>query len=82
MRNGQSRALFTGIDFSTGKIVITMDADLQDEPKEIPALIAKLEEGWDIVSGWKKKRHDPITKRWPSKIIQLGRPCDVGDQDP
>jgi len=66
---GKAAGLQAGFDEAKGDFVITMDADLQDEPKEIPALIAKLEEGWDIVSGWKKKRHDPITKRWPSKLF-------------
>ncbi|MFA6618134.1 MAG: glycosyltransferase family 2 protein [Candidatus Neomarinimicrobiota bacterium] len=66
---GKAAALQAGFDCAKGDFVITMDADLQDDPKEIPALIAKLEEGWDIVSGWKKKRHDPITKRWPSKLF-------------
>jgi len=66
---GKAAGLQAGFEAAKGKYVITMDADLQDDPNEIPALIAKLEEGWDIVSGWKKKRHDPITKRWPSKLF-------------
>ena len=66
---GKAAALQAGFDSAKGKYVITMDGDLQDEPNEIPALIAKLNEGWDIVSGWKKKRHDPISKRWPSKLF-------------
>jgi glycosyltransferase involved in cell wall biosynthesis len=66
---GKAAALQAGFDNAKGKYVITMDGDLQDEPNEIPALIAKLNEGWDIVSGWKKKRHDPISKRWPSKLF-------------
>jgi len=49
--------------------VITMDADLQDDPKEIPHMIEKLEEGYDLVSGWKQKRHDPLEKRLPSKLF-------------
>jgi hypothetical protein len=48
-----------------------MDADLQDDPKEIPNLIKKLEEGYDLVSGWKKKRHDPISKTLPSKLFNF-----------
>ncbi|MBW6458292.1 MAG: glycosyltransferase family 2 protein [FCB group bacterium] len=66
---GKAAALQAGFDIAEGKYVITMDGDLQDEPAEIPALIAKLNEGWDIVSGWKKKRHDPVSKRWPSKLF-------------
>jgi glycosyltransferase involved in cell wall biosynthesis len=66
---GKAAGLQAGFDAAKGNYVITMDADLQDDPKEIPALIEKLKEGWDIVSGWKKKRHDPITKRWPSKLF-------------
>ena len=46
-----------------------MDADLQDDPREIKNLILKLNEGWDLVSGWKKKRNDPVSKRFPSKIF-------------
>ncbi|MEA2076558.1 MAG: glycosyltransferase family 2 protein [Candidatus Marinimicrobia bacterium] len=66
---GKAAGLQAGFDAAIGNYVVTMDADLQDEPKEIPTLIEKLEEGWDIVSGWKKKRNDPITKRWPSKLF-------------
>ena len=66
---GKAAGLQAGFDAAKGDYVVTMDADLQDDPKEIPALIAKLQEGWDVVSGWKKKRHDPITKRWPSKLF-------------
>lgn len=65
---GKSIALQTGFDESKGSIVITMDADLQDDPKEIPNFIRKINEGYDLVSGWKKKRYDPITKTLPSKI--------------
>ena len=46
-----------------------MDADLQDDPSEITPLINKIEEGWDLVSGWKKNRKDPFSKRIPSKIF-------------
>lgn len=66
---GKAAALQAGFSAAEGDFVITMDGDLQDDPKEIPGMIALLNEGWDIVSGWKKKRHDPITKRWPSKIF-------------
>jgi glycosyltransferase involved in cell wall biosynthesis len=66
---GKSAALATGFRAAQGTFVITMDADLQDDPAEIPALIAKLDEGFDLVSGWKKTRHDPISKTVPSKFF-------------
>ncbi|RPH95328.1 glycosyltransferase [candidate division KSB1 bacterium] len=66
---GKSAGLATGFRAARGTFVITMDADLQDDPAEIPALIAKLEEGYDLVSGWKKKRYDPISKTLPSKVF-------------
>ncbi|MFA6073840.1 MAG: glycosyltransferase family 2 protein [Candidatus Woesearchaeota archaeon] len=65
---GKSIALKTGFENSSGNIVITMDADLQDNPADIKKLLNKLHEGYDIVSGWKKIRHDPISKTLPSKI--------------
>ena len=65
---GKSIALQSGFDASRGEIVITMDADLQDNPKEIGKFIKKIEEGYDLVSGWKKRRFDPPTKTIPSKI--------------
>lgn len=67
---GKSAALYSGFEASRGDVVITMDADLQDSPDEIPELYRMItEEGYDLVSGWKKKRHDPIGKRWPSKFF-------------
>lgn len=66
---GKSAALSVGFENAKGKFVITMDADLQDDPKEIPALLAKLKEGYDLVSGWKRKRYDPISKTLPSKLF-------------
>lgn len=67
--HGKSAALAIGFAESKGDIVITMDADLQDDPAEIPAMISKLEEGFDLVSGWKRKRHDPWHKTIPSKLF-------------
>jgi glycosyltransferase involved in cell wall biosynthesis len=64
---GKSAALRAGFDQSRGEIVVTMDGDGQDDPAEIPALVAKLAEGYDVVSGWKKHRCDPAFKRWASK---------------
>lgn len=66
---GKSAGLAVGFAKARGKYVVTMDADLQDDPAEIPALIAKLNEGYDLVSGWKRKRHDPLEKRLPSKLF-------------
>ena len=66
---GKAAALTAGFREARGDVVITMDADLQDEPKEIPRLLQKLDEGYDLVSGWKKKRYDPISKTLPSKIF-------------
>ncbi len=66
---GKAAALSAGFNEARGAIVITMDADLQDDPSEIPRLKEKIDEGFDVVSGWKKKRRDPWTKRYPSKIF-------------
>ncbi|MBN2011186.1 glycosyltransferase [candidate division KSB1 bacterium] len=66
---GKSAALATGFAKASGEFVITMDADLQDDPHEIPALIDKLNEGYDLVSGWKKKRYDPFIKKYTSKVF-------------
>ena len=62
-------ALESGFRNAHGTIVITMDADLQDDPVEIPNFIAKIDEGYDLVSGWKEKRQDPLEKRLPSKLF-------------
>lgn len=66
---GKASALSAGFEKAKGDIVITLDADLQDDPKEIPKFIKLIEEGYDVVSGWKKERKDPISKRLPSKIF-------------
>lgn len=68
---GKSAALQIGFKNITGDVVITMDADLQDDPNEIPNLIRKLEEGYDLVSGWKKIRHDPFIKKISSKFFNF-----------
>lgn len=65
----KAAALAAGFKHARGEVIITMDADLQDDPNEIPNLLAKLDEGNDLVSGWKKKRHDPIGKTLPSKVF-------------
>ena len=67
---GKSPALNTGFRHVQGDVVITMDADLQDSPDEIPALYKMItEEGYDLVSGWKKKRYDPLSKTIPTKLF-------------
>ncbi len=66
---GQTAALSAGFDHSKGNIIITLDGDLQNDPADIPRLIEKLNEGYDIVSGWRHKRKDPfISRRLPSMI--------------
>lgn len=66
---GKSPALNEGFKMAQGEVVITMDADLQDSPEEIPELRRMLlEDGFDMVSGWKKKRHDPLSKTIPTKL--------------
>ena len=66
---GKSAALAVGFEASRGDIVVTMDADLQDDPAEAPGMIDLLSEGFDLVSGWKKNRKDPLSKRIPSKLF-------------
>ena len=66
---GQTAALSAGFDHARGKIIVAIDADLQNDPADIPEMIAKLNEGFDVVSGWRKKRHDnAITRLLPSII--------------
>ncbi|MBP7245430.1 MAG: glycosyltransferase [Bacteroidia bacterium] len=67
---GKSAALQKGFEIASGKVVITMDADMQDSPDEIPGLYKMIvEDGFDLVSGWKQKRYDPISKTLPSKFF-------------
>ena len=67
---GKAAALAAGFDAADGDLVVTIDADLHDDPGEIPKLLAKLnEENLDVVSGWKMVRRDPWHKRWPSKVF-------------
>ena len=67
---GKSPALNTGFGKAQGDVVITMDADLQDSPDEIPALYKMIkEDGYDLVSGWKQKRYDPLSKTIPTKLF-------------
>jgi glycosyltransferase involved in cell wall biosynthesis len=66
---GKATALMLGFKKAEGDIVITIDGDLQDDPIEIPKFINKINNGFDLVSGWKVKRHDPISKTFPSKVF-------------
>lgn len=66
---GKAAALHTGFSKASGSVVITMDSDLQDSPDEIPELVRMIrDEGYDLVSGWKKKRYDPFVKRVSSRF--------------
>lgn len=65
---GKAEALSAGFSMTSGELVVTMDADLQDDPAEIPKLMETLNQGYDLVSGWKKRRKDPLSKRIPSRI--------------
>jgi glycosyltransferase involved in cell wall biosynthesis len=75
---GKSAALSEGFKIAKGDYIITMDADLQDDPEEIPALIQKLNEGYDLVSGWKKIRLDPFIKKHTSKVFNFVTSTLVG----
>jgi len=67
---GKSAALHEGFKFAQGDVIFTMDADLQDDPKEVPNFITKLNEGYDLVTGWKQQRKDPVLgKKMPSKLF-------------
>jgi glycosyltransferase involved in cell wall biosynthesis len=66
---GQTAAFSAGFDRARGDVVVTIDADLQNDPADIAALLAKIEEGYDVVSGWRERRHDPfLNRRLPSMI--------------
>ncbi len=66
---GKAAALSAGFEAASGEVVMTLDADLQDDPQEIPQFLEKMQEGLDVVSGWKKSRHDPWHKVIPSRIF-------------
>jgi len=80
---GKAAALAAGFAAASAHIVITMDADLQDDPAEIPALVGKIEEGWDLVSGWKQDRKDNFIKNNTSKIFNwfTSRMCGLNLHD-
>jgi glycosyltransferase involved in cell wall biosynthesis len=66
---GKTAALGAGFRQSRGEVIVTLDADMQDDPREIPKLLALLEEGYDLVSAWRRKRRDPFSKTFPSRIF-------------
>jgi glycosyltransferase involved in cell wall biosynthesis len=66
---GKAAALVAGFDQAQGDVVVTIDGDLQDDPAEIPRLLAKLDEGFDLVSGWKTRRRDPLSRRILSRVF-------------
>lgn len=66
---GKARGLATGFAAASGDVIVTMDADLQDDPAEIPRFLEKLDEGYDLVSGWKQRRQDPMGKTLPSRLF-------------
>jgi glycosyltransferase involved in cell wall biosynthesis len=69
--SGKSAALDAGFRLARGDVIFTMDADLQDDPAEIPRFIEEIEKGSDLVNGWKKSRLDPLNKTMPSKLFNL-----------
>lgn len=77
---GKAEALATGFKQARGAVVVTIDADLQDDPAEIPSLVNKLQEGYDVVSGWKQRRQDPLSKTLPSRIFNLAARAVSGVQ--
>jgi len=66
---GKAAALAVGFREAQGDVIVTLDADLQDDPAEVPKLLARLEDGVDLVSGWKQERQDPRSKTWPSRLF-------------
>jgi glycosyltransferase involved in cell wall biosynthesis len=75
---GKAAALAAGFDAALGQVVLQMDADLQDDPAEIPRFLAKLEEGFDVVNGWKRVRKDPWHRVWPSRVFNWLVSCLTG----
>jgi glycosyltransferase involved in cell wall biosynthesis len=66
---GQTAALVAGFEHATGSVIVTLDGDLQNDPNDIPTLLAGIADGYDIVNGWRRKRHDTfLTRRLPSKV--------------
>ncbi len=75
---GKAAALANGFSAARGRLIVTMDADLQDQPEEIPKFLEKIAAGADMVSGWKQRRHDPIDKTLPSRGFNFVARCLTG----
>src|SRR6266851_128654 len=75
---GKAAALAAGFEEAAGEVVVTMDADLQDDPAEIPRLVAKLDEGYDLVAGWKRDRKDPLVRRVVSHVYNTATRLATG----
>lgn len=76
---GQSAAMYAGLMAARGAVLVTLDGDLQNDPADIPALVARLDEGWDLVCGYRANRKDTAFKRWQSRIANAVRSRFVGD---
>ncbi len=77
---GQTAAFDAGFKAAKGEIIITLDGDLQNDPSDIPLLLEKMGEGYDVVSGWRFKRQDPLSKKIPSRIANLLRKILINDR--
>lgn len=76
---GQTAAFDAGFKAAKGDIIITLDGDLQNDPADIPLLLSKMEEGYDVVSGWRHKRKDPLMKKVSSRLANLVRSILIQD---
>ncbi len=76
--SGQHAAVMAGFAACSGNVVVTLDGDLQNPPEEIPALLAKIDEGHDVVGGWRETRHDSLFRRLPSLIVNRATSAAVG----
>ena len=65
---GQTAAFAAGFDYARGRVVVTLDADRQNDPADIPALLAELDKGYDVVNGWRQNRQDDLVRRFPSRV--------------
>ena len=78
---GQTAALMAGFDMSRGEVLVTLDGDGQNDPADIGPLLAKLNEGFDVVSGWRRERRDGLLRRLPSRIANALISAMSGVQD-
>lgn len=79
-RPGKAEALQAGFDAARGDVIVTLDGDLQDDPADIPRLLAKLDEGHDLVVGWRRRRRDPFSKRAASAAANALRRALLGER--